>query len=140
MSPTCPSSKLVEFRNNVIHKGEIPTLAAARKFCADVYAIIASMFVKLKAKYPDNVVAVIMQSLQERGKRVPAGMRTATAGLNHFFSTSTAVTETDFEHALGHLNKVRQMTASSIPEMQALHNRIKQQGFTQPKPPTSSTE
>jgi hypothetical protein len=97
------------------------------------------MFVKLKTKYPDSIVPVIMQSLQERGKKVPAGMRTATAGLNHFFSTSTAVTETDFERALDQLKTVRQMTASSIPEMQALHDRIKQQSFT-PKAPASSTE
>jgi len=138
--PFVPPSKLVEFRNNVIHKGEIPTLTDAQKFCAQVYAIITSMFAKLNAKYPGNVRSVIMQSLQERHKKVPAGMRIATAAINHFFSTSTAVTETDFERALGHLKMVRQMTASSIPEMQALHDRLKQKNLTQQKSPASSTE
>jgi hypothetical protein len=105
--PYAPPSKLVEFRNNVIHKGEIPTHKDAQKFCENVYAIITSMFVKIKTKYPDSIMPVIVQSLRERRKKVPAGMRTVTATLNHFFSTSTTVTETDFQRALDHLKAVR---------------------------------
>jgi hypothetical protein len=115
--PYAPPSKLVEFRNNVIHKGEIPTLEDAQKFCAEVYTIISSMFVKVNAKYPENIRSVIMQSLLERHKKVPADMRTSTIGHDHFFSTSTAATETDFKRALDKLIIVKRMTASAISKM-----------------------
>lgn len=115
--PYAPPPKLVEFRNNVIHKGEIPTLADARKFCAGVYAIVALVVVKLKAKYPDSITSVMMHSIQERGKKVPAGMQTAGAGRNYFFNTSLAEIETDFEAALSRLKTALQKTAEAIPHM-----------------------
>ena len=47
--------QIVEFRNGVIHKGVIPDLDEAKKFCSAVYEIIAGLYEKLSGKYSEHI-------------------------------------------------------------------------------------
>lgn len=53
-TPRLPKNKSVSFRNNVIHKGEIPSKEKVIEYIKDVYGCIMSNLVALKKKYPNG--------------------------------------------------------------------------------------
>ena len=60
------SSKRVEFRNEVVHKGVIPTRAKAIDFGDAVLAVILPKLARLRGDFPEQVHKLIFYSLRER--------------------------------------------------------------------------
>jgi hypothetical protein len=67
--PQLLTQKEIEFRNQVIHKGRIPTRAEALVFCSAVYTIIRSAIAALKSKKNSSVSRVIIADMRQRSTK-----------------------------------------------------------------------
>lgn len=118
-----PLKEIVEFRNPVIHKGTIPTVAEAHEFARRVYSAIVTLFRRLRDQHATSLIAVTMQDLKEKQAKVPPGMPIATNTGTMFFSSARANIEPDFAAALDAFRKARQLISDSIPYMRALQSQ-----------------
>lgn len=64
-APALLSQSNVEFRNDVVHKGKIPTRTEALRYGNDVLKIIRPILNNLKENYKDSISKVISQYLSD---------------------------------------------------------------------------
>jgi hypothetical protein len=119
--PYRPQQKLIEFRNAIIHKGEIPDAEKATKFASQVYSVITALCSQLKAKHGSVIIDLRMQSLGERRLKLPDDILVATSSGTTFFNLANANIETDFAKALKRFAEMKKITDASVPYMRALH-------------------
>src|SRR5262249_13904364 len=73
------NKEIVEFRNRVIHKGEIPTPEQAVEFCQMVYNEIHPLFTTISTEFSDAYNKVVMQDLATRHAALPPDIPRATS-------------------------------------------------------------
>lgn len=120
-----PDPKIIEFRNSVIHKGMIPTHEKARQFAERVYTVISSLCQRLRDNHFAQMWDVAMQELQDKRTRLPGDTHVATHSGTIVFNAAKTESVPDFATALESFRKARAMISGAIPEMQALHDRLK---------------
>ncbi len=118
------NKEIIEFRNGVIHKGTIPDLKEAKKFCSDVYELIGPLYEKLSNMYGEHIQTLISRDLGEKRRRVPANMAVATSIGTTFFSTSRADRPKSFDDALESHRKAQALVDGIIPHLQMIHSAI----------------
>src|SRR6202044_359671 len=74
-----PKPSIAKFRNDVIHKGVIPTVEKAHKYCCEVYETIYTLFGMIRMKHEDGIQSVVMQELGKRRTKLPSDMRVSTS-------------------------------------------------------------
>lgn len=119
------NKKLVEFRNQVIHKGYIPTPSEVESFGEKVYSEIYQITQKLKTHCENDIRKVVMKSLSERSKELPSDMPRATSTGTMFFSLSQAENKSSFSEALLSYRDAQKRLLESVPYMKALNSLIK---------------
>lgn len=62
--PPILPEKAIAFRNNVIHKGRVPTRDEAISFGCEVMQLVAPTLAELKAKHPEHVSTVVGRHVQ----------------------------------------------------------------------------
>lgn len=120
-----PDAKIIEFRNSVIHKGTIPTHEEARQFAERVYTVISALCQRLRENHSDHMWNVTMREIGNKRAKLPPGAHVATNSGTIFFNATRAESPPDFATALESFRKARAMISGAIPEMQALHDRLK---------------
>lgn len=99
--------KITEFRNKLIHKGEIPTKEKAFDFCERIYKEIISIFGIIKSTCSDEISNIIGYELQKRKNKVPADVRVITSSGTMFFNVVHIGLEQNFNIALEKYKEVR---------------------------------
>ncbi len=120
-----PDTKMSEFRNSVIHKGQIPKFEEATRYAAYVYETIFELFRELRDMHPDHVMTVVAQGLFKKQAMVPKGMHVSTNSTTFFFRVAQGNAPSNFAKALDAFKEGRQVIGGSALHMRALHERIK---------------
>lgn len=118
-----PKPRIAEFRNSVIHKGEIPTVEKASGFCSDVYETIYDLFDAVRTKYGDSIQSVVITELGKRRRKLPNNMRVSTSAGSNLFSLAKAANAPSFSDALASFREQRERLKAA-PEMMALHKAL----------------
>jgi hypothetical protein len=121
-----PRRSLMEFRNATIHKGVIPTVEEAHKFCAEVYETIYTLFGTVHDKYTDSIHTVVQEELGKPRAKVPNDMRVSTSAGGNLFCIPMEPKASSFSDALESFRKQREKLKAAIPEMMALHRSLQQ--------------
>lgn len=82
------SGGLIKFRNDVIHKGKIPTKDEAIGYGQAVLDIVAPALAALKAKYPDHLDTIVTRHIKKTQKQIEGVPHTS------FLSISTTISIT----------------------------------------------
>ena len=127
-----PKRSITEFRNATIHKGVIPTVEEAHKFCSEVYETIYTLFGTIRAKYTDFIHSVVREELGKRQAKVPNNMRVSTSAGGNLFCISREPNASSFSDALQSFRKQREMLNAAIPEMMALHRALQPENGPRP--------
>ena len=96
---------IATFRNAVIHKGIIPTVDEAHKFCTEVYETIYTLFGAVCAKYADAIQGVVREELAKRHNKVAKDMRVSTSAGGNLFSIANEQKASSFSEALAIIRK-----------------------------------
>ncbi len=91
-SPPKLSNSKVKFRNEVIHKGKIPTKAEAMSYGEAVVDVILPVLVTLKNKYQEAMNQIVFEQFIEMTPQEDLGKQIATMGIGSALSTTTAET------------------------------------------------
>jgi len=129
-----PDEKIVEFRNRVIHKGQIPTPAEAYDFCGKVYAEIFNLHKTFSQTFATAIQDVVTHDLKVRYTQLPKGTPTATASGTMFFSIARSENKPTFKEALDEYIKAREMLTGAAPYLKALHVGLSWFASTHDKP------
>lgn len=119
------NKELVEFRNQVIHKGYIPTPGEVESFGEKVYTEIYLVTQKLKLHCDEDIHSVVMKTLNDRNQELPSNMPRATSS-TMFFSLSQAEQKASFSEALSSYREAQEKILESVPCMKALNALIKE--------------
>jgi hypothetical protein len=103
---------MVEFRNNVIHKGQIPDLEETRAFGRYVYRSVFDLTEKLRGACMSSVVAVKLRQEAQKASSLPSGTKVVSHGGGLFFSLNSCVNEREFDAAIEKFLKARQAMAA----------------------------
>lgn len=82
--------KRLEFRNKVIHKGEIPTREDAIDFGNAVLDVVSPLISALRRRYPETLNHMASRNVRELYSKVPDGMKVSTCSWPTIFSLVTA--------------------------------------------------
>lgn len=119
-----PNTKIVDFRNSVIHKGRIPKPDEAKDFCEKVYAEIVLLFENLTQNCAAAISEVVAHDLDTRAGLVPNGTpRTTTTG-TMFFSIARKENKATFTEAFDEYLKVTRMIVGTVPYLEILSRGI----------------
>jgi hypothetical protein len=117
--------KIPEFRNDVIHKGAIPDLEKAKRFCGDVYEVIDACHKKISGKYGEYIQRLVVHEVLAKRRNVPSNMAVVVSIGTMFFSGSRADRPKSFEDALDSFSRARAFIGGVVPEMQKIHDVIR---------------
>jgi len=127
-----PKRSITEFRNATIHKGVIPTVEEAHKFCSEVYETIYILFGMVRVKYTDSIHSVVREELGKRQAKVPNNMRVSTSAGGNLFCIPREPNPSSFSDALESFRKHREKLKAAIPEMMALRRALQQGNARRP--------
>lgn len=116
-----PNEKITEFRNGVIHKGQIPTPDEAHEFCGKVYAEIFRLHETLAQNFKSAVQEIISSDLKTRSEQIPRDMPSSTTTGTVFFSLANAQNKATFKEAFDEYIKTRERLVGATPYLRALH-------------------
>ncbi len=107
--PPLLKPKLVTFRNDVIHKGRIPTREQAVEYGQSVLEIIAPILHDLKERYVEHVSTVVRQHVIETRAHIEEPQHVSFMSIATIISISRAATEPQrtLAQALAHLTESR---------------------------------
>lgn len=133
-----PNTKVIEFRNAVIHKGTIPNIEEAKEFCELVYAEIHKISSLLKSHCSDAIHTVLESDFDSRVLKVPEGARIHDANRSSIFSINSEKNKENFSEALDNYQRFNATlrhasenipkaleTLQNNPEIQQLINSIR---------------
>jgi hypothetical protein len=120
-APYSPNEKIVNFRNKVIHKGQIPTPDEAYDFCGKVYGEIFNLYKTFSDKFPTAIQNVVTQDLAARSNQLPKDTPRATASGTIFFSIARSENKPTFKDAFEEYIKARESLTGAVPYLKALH-------------------
>lgn len=116
-----PNKSIVEFRNSVIHKGHIPTLEEAHKFCSKVYSEILNITERLQENLSESINLVVQSDLRERYAKIDSILPKATPAGGMFFSLCSSPKKRTFAEAFESFQDSKEKLLKSIPDMEKLH-------------------
>jgi hypothetical protein len=116
-----PNHRIAEFRNNVIHKGQIPTPEEAYDFCGKVYAEIFNLYETFSKTFSTAVQDVAARDLTARSNQLPKGTPTATVSGTMFFSMARSENKPTFREALDEYINTTERLIGAVPYFKALH-------------------
>ncbi len=87
-APTLLHDKKVNFRNDVIHKGVIPTKEQALEYGNAVLEVIRPIFKQLKEKYTESIIKAILQHLGNIRNKGDIGKGGGTMSIGTILSLS----------------------------------------------------
>lgn len=119
-----PVPKIAKFRNDTIHKGTIPTPDEVTSFCSLIYTEIVRTAKLLREHCDKSINAVIMDDLQIRRKKVPAGVQVATVATSGLYSLTNLDAKENFEQAYDAFLEGQRMMTNAVPDLQALHDLL----------------
>ena len=122
--PYSPSKKIVEFRNSVVHKGQIPTPTEVDDFCTRVYAEVLRTTGTLRARCGSAVQTVVSEDMRARASKLPAGTKIATMAGGSFFSLASETNAPDFRTAFEAHTKWVELIVQAVPHMKVLNAAI----------------
>lgn len=93
--PTLLSNRKVQFRNEVIHKGKIPTRQEALDYGQAVLDVIRPILKQVKEKYPEGVQKTVFQHLKECRASEDNKRQVSTMAIRTILSLS--ITEPDYD-------------------------------------------
>lgn len=88
-SPMLLSNNQVAFRNDVIHKGKIPTKAEAIVYGNAVLSVLRPKMLILLEKFPDEVQKIIFYHLRDSQPNSPGGKQVSTMCASTILSLSS---------------------------------------------------
>ena len=80
-SPILLNNTSTQFRNEVIHKGKIPTKAEALKYGQSVLDVMRPIIAEAKVKYPNGVQKTILQHIMRSRGNADDGTAVATMNI-----------------------------------------------------------
>jgi hypothetical protein len=88
--PNLLHSKYITFRNDVVHKGRIPTRSEALDYGEAVLSVLGPILVEVQKEFPDGVRSTVFQQIT--GSRDPgdAGLHVATMSMPTIISLTNA--------------------------------------------------
>lgn len=93
--PITVSQKMVQLRNDVVHKGRLPDRASALAYGEDAYGVITEGVRKLRASHLDAVNAVLGEEVaaraQKMGAEFPRSFMVTPTVLNVILNVSSGV-------------------------------------------------
>jgi hypothetical protein len=119
-----PSKKIVEFRNAVIHKGQIPTPMEVDDFCTRVYSEILRTTQALKTCCGAAIQSVVSEDMRARVSKLPTGTKVATMAGGSFFSLISETNPPDFKSAFEGHKKWADLIAQALPHMELLNKAL----------------
>lgn len=119
-SPYKPNKNITEFRNAVIHKGQIPTPEEALTFCANVYGSVLATTDQLRQRFPHALSKAVMLDLLERNQKLPPDLPRATGAGGMLFSLANAQNSPSFAEALAQMEEHKDSLQKSAPYLKAL--------------------
>ncbi len=90
--PVLLSSNQVSFRNDVIHKGKIPTKEEAIKYGDAVLDVLRSKIHKIKEHFPNEVMKVTFYHLRDSRSESDKGKQVSTMGISTIVSLTSGDT------------------------------------------------
>jgi len=120
-----PDKHVVEFRNGVIHKGIIPNLEEATKFCSAVYEIIAKLFERLSGKYSEQIRKLVRHELHQKRKSVSTDVAVGTSTGTMFFNISQTGKPKAFDEALDSFRTARAVVGGAVPILRNIYEKIR---------------
>ena len=123
--PFKPDVKITEFRNSVIHKGLIPNPKEAKDFAARIYVTIQLLNSRLSENHFENMLRITNRRLHEKQVNIPNEIKVSTSSGTMFFNALAGQPEESFAKALDDFRKAREAIAGALPEMQRLHDSLK---------------
>ena len=126
-----PNKKIIEFRNAVIHKGQIPTPPEVEDFCTRVYSEVLRTTQALKASCAAAIQAVVSEDMKARATKLPTGTKVATMAGSSFFSLVAEINPVDFKSAFEAHKKWADFIAQAVPHMELLNKALP------PRPPNA---
>jgi hypothetical protein len=117
----CPDKKITEFRNAVIHKGQIPTPEEVQEFCERVYGEIFGLCQTLRQSFSAAINEVVKRDVDERWQEKSKELPTGTSGGTMFFNLVNSENRSTFKEALEEYIKMRDRTASAFSSRISLH-------------------
>lgn len=111
--PWMLKDKLVSFRNNVVHKGQIPSRQEAVNYGKAVLEVIRPMMRVLKKQFPEDVKAVASDHLRAM-KRSTDKVPSVTLTMNSILSLSRPVTDEKLPTFEEHLEEIKQVSSRFV--------------------------
>ena len=106
--PVLLKPSMVSFRNDVIHKGKIPSKEEAIQYGQAVLDLVAPALAKLKEQYPEHVLEAIKRHVMETRNQIQGNPRVQFMGINTTISTSRVTGQTQ-RSLLDTLKRLRMM-------------------------------
>ena len=110
-APEAFPGRLTSFRNDVVHKGKIPSRAEAVEFGDAVLAYMRPMLTLILESFPEETIRVTHYHLQDRGQTAPDGPR-STMCIDTIISISSADSATRSEPLQYYLLKLAKERAA----------------------------
>ena len=117
-----PDQKIADFRNKVIHKGEIPNLKQTENFCGKIYQEISALYDEMKQAREHEMDVIDQETNSKRWASVDRSIPT-TAHSGSVFFCRWDVQET-LEDALSRFQKYRDARDQAVPEMSRLFEAL----------------
>jgi len=114
--PPTLSSKNVEFRNDVIHRGKIPDRREALAYGECILEMIRPALENTKKKFPDGVQKQIVKHMSSAHKAAKKGLAIATSCMPTVLSLSRERSKETLEQELAAIKKMWNWPVISVPE------------------------
>lgn len=125
-APELLKGKPLEFRNNVIHNGYIPTKDEVIRFGNDILSVILPAINELKNSFQDQIMQFTMESILVKSKMLPEGKNNSTmcmaSGLGLYNKDEN---NKDFSSIMESIDRMKGLTFSKFYESEKKDNRYK---------------
>lgn len=121
-----PDPKITEFRNAIIHKGQIPSPDQSHEFCSKVYDEILRLFKMLSKNFSTAIQEQVSHDVKVRWERVSKEMPTATASGTMFFNLTHAEHKETFKEALDQYVKTEHFQKDAVAPLRVFYQALMQ--------------
>ena len=107
-APPILSRKIIEFRNNVIHKGKIPKYDEVISYATELYRYMVSILTIVKENYSDTIGSLIFQRQENFRRNYPEGVTYSVSSMPtiiYLASENSIFKKQTFQEGLSELEK-----------------------------------
>jgi hypothetical protein len=116
-TPTILTTSQVNFRNEVIHKGKIPTQKEAINFGNSVLNLVRPKMIALRDRFPEEVSKVTFNHIKDRRSKADDGKIVSTMSISTILSLNSGVDshhQKNIEEHLVQIAEFRKMTDAQL--------------------------